>query len=108
MVGNQNYGGPPPQQATQPQQQPSALGQVAPPGPGTRMVVLNPQQTAIVTQGLNQLLAHNAAPLFPGEMLVGWQLRVLQGGQLGVEVFLRRAQPGMAPQPQQQTGGPNG
>jgi hypothetical protein len=78
---------------------PSALGHPVDPGTsGVRMVVLNPQQTQAITQGLDQLLQSNAAPLFPGEMLVGWQLRILPQGQVGVEVFMKRMQQGQ-PQP---------
>ena len=69
------------------------LGTMQPPGTAdqnVRMVALNPQQTQQITKGVTELLQSNAAPMFPGETLVNWQLRVLPNNQLGVEIFLRR------------------
>ena len=71
------------------QQNCSALGSVRD-GQGIRSVALTPQQTQQITQGLDELLHHNSAPMFPGEQLVGWQLRVLPNNQVGVEAFLKK------------------
>lgn len=67
----------------------SALGSVRN-GQGIRSLPLDAQQTQRITQGLDALLHHNSAPMFPGERLVGWQLRVLPNNQVGVEVFLQK------------------
>lgn len=71
---------------------PSALGHAVSPGQtGVRKVMLNPQQGAAVSQGVNELMAQNAARVFPGEIMVGWQIRVLPNNAMGLELFLKRA-----------------